>query len=155
MEYMRNSAAVVLWISLCSALVPNGKIKRISNYIGYMVLILALISPIVRFDSQNLKQAVRDLREQVDTAYEKAVFADCSDLDLLIKEECEAYILDMASQMGVSLDVEVLIECENDLPCPASAKLSGILTPDQQKKLSLILEQNLGIPILKQEWNFN
>lgn len=68
----------------------------------------------------------------------------------IIKVEAEAYILDKAAAMNVSLEVSVTVE--GDPPVPAAAQLSGEVSPYAKQQLEKILWEDLGISKEYLEW---
>ena len=69
----------------------------------------------------------------------------------LIKEQCEAYILDKAKTLGASIQVEIGIS-EAGEPIPAGSIITGNLSPYARNQLSNALEKDLGIAQEDQKW---
>ena len=72
-------------------------------------------------------------------------------LSELIKSRAEAYILDKAADLGVSLDVCVSLTSQ-DLPVPQEILLTGAVSPYQKSLLTDYIEDNLGIEGGKIQW---
>ena len=67
----------------------------------------------------------------------------------LIESETEAYILDKAARMGLTVRIKVGTEENSEgVPVPVSAELTG--TPSRE--LSRWIEAELGIPVERQVW---
>lgn len=69
----------------------------------------------------------------------------------IIKSQTEAYILDKATELGVSLTAEVLLG-EDEIPVPVGVILSGAASPYAKSQLTNAIEKDLGIPKEKQIW---
>ena len=70
-------------------------------------------------------------------------------LGTLIESETEAYILDKAARMGLTVRIKVGTEENSEgVPVPVSAELTG--TPSRE--LSCWIEAELGIPVERQVW---
>ena len=72
-------------------------------------------------------------------------------LEELIKGRSEAYILDKAADLGVSLDVCVSLASQ-DLPVPQEVMLTGTVSPYQKAVLTDYIEDHLGIEGGKIQW---
>jgi hypothetical protein len=73
-------------------------------------------------------------------------------MEEIIKTQAEAYILDKAADLGVSLDVYVSLTSQ-DLPVPQGVILTGSVSPYQRSVLSQDIEKHLGIEGGKIQWN--
>lgn len=73
-------------------------------------------------------------------------------MEEIIKTQAEAYILDKAADLGVSLDVCVSLTSQ-DLPVPQGVILTGSVSPYQRSVLSQEIEKHLGIEGGKIQWN--
>ena len=71
-----------------------------------------------------------------------------------ISMQCEEYILDKAKAIGMNIQVEVHLNEDMFYPLPVRVMISGRYSPWQKEKLSLILEQDLGVPGNQQEWEY-
>ena len=69
----------------------------------------------------------------------------------IIKEETEAYILDKAASLGVTLSVEVMVE-DGNVPRLSGVQLSGQVSPYARQQLSTWISNDLGISKENQKW---
>ena len=125
----------------------SGKIIKLicSLFLGFTVL-----KPITQID---LAQLAEVSLPYADEAVQAAAVGENLSRDALmdiIKTETEAYILDKAAAMNVSLEVSVTVE--GDPPVPAAAQLSGEVSPYAKQQLERILWEDLGISKENQEW---
>lgn len=74
-------------------------------------------------------------------------FAD-EEIEKIIIEQTQAYILDKADDFGAGLEVEVFVK---DL-IPCSVSISGPISPLAKSQLSRYISENLGIPSEEQNW---
>jgi len=70
----------------------------------------------------------------------------------LIKEKCEAYILDRADEMGLTLSVDVVMREAGDYPYPVSVVLSGMISESDRLYFKKMLERDFAITPECQEW---
>lgn len=69
----------------------------------------------------------------------------------IIKSRTEAYILDKAAALEVSLAAKVTLS-EDDIPVPVGVTLSGNLSPYARSQLTDVIAKDLGIPKENQLW---
>lgn len=69
----------------------------------------------------------------------------------IIKTETEAYILDKAAALDISLTAEVSLS-EDTIPVPVGVILSGAVSPYARSRLTNVIEKELGIPKENQVW---
>lgn len=68
-----------------------------------------------------------------------------------IKARCEAYILDKAGDMELSITVEVGVS-DDEIPVPSTVRISGDISPYKKTRLKAILANDLGIAEENQIW---
>lgn len=135
-------------------LAPEGTVKRILGIACSAALLLAAVEPLAGLD---LSAYALELAKNSER---RAEFLDGSaDLNqrlnrLVIEEECEAYILDKAEEMGLDLEqAEVLAQWNSEgLWVPASVKLTGQAEQRERRRLGGLIEAELGIPEERQQW---
>lgn len=89
-----------------------------------------------------------------DAGAQAAASGECMTKDALrasIKAQTEAYILDKAAGLALSLEVEVTLS-DDAIPLPASVRLSGKTSPYAKLRLQTIIAQDLGIDKEHQVW---
>ena len=75
----------------------------------------------------------------------------------VIEQECEAYIMDKAEAMGITVDTVKVRAFWNSegVWVPESAEIRSACTERERKRLSDVIFADLGIPAEKQEWSGN
>jgi len=69
----------------------------------------------------------------------------------IIKQQCEAYILDKAMSCQTTMQVDVTLSHEQ-IPAPASVKLEGSISPYAKRTMQQWLQDEMGIPEENQLW---
>jgi len=151
--YLISVSAAALLVSLVSSLITNAKIKQVALYTGNLILLLAILSPLVTIDQNRIMDAVRDLQREIEAGPTEPTFGNDETMERLIIEQCRAYILDKAAELGADVDVTIFVAETDGIPYPSSASVAGTYSPYAREKLSDILEEDLGIPLWKQEWS--
>jgi len=74
----------------------------------------------------------------------------------LIRQGTEEYIWDAARSLGIGrLGIRLTFDERGEIPVPRTISLSGSWTEEQQSRLSLLLEGELGIPPERQNWSLD
>ena len=127
---------------------PGGKLR---GMLCGMFLAFLAISPLREMDLSGLRYTDPGLSAQGDalaaagTNQAKEAMAD------IIKDQCGAYILNKAGELGVQLSAQV--ELNPDSGAPVSAVLTGTATPYEKEALADYITQTLGIERSGIQWN--
>lgn len=113
-------------------------------------LVFTVISPVRSLKLDSLSFLAEDWQSQAAAAAAMGSQASEESLAAYIKAETEAYILDKAAAMELSLTVEVSL---NESYLPESAVLTGEISEFARFRMETILEQDLGIAKENQQWN--
>ncbi len=151
-SYLLSVVAVSLLSAILLALVPNGPIRRAATFVCGLILILVCLSPFRTLDLSALAQSISRLTMQEDAARTGVQVNSREITAELIKQKCEAYILDKAASMGLHLQAEVILETDSAYPYPSSVRITGALTAEQKRALEAYIEANLAVPAASQEW---
>lgn len=151
-EWLTSVVAVALLLTAVQAMVPEGNLRKISSFTGGLVLLAALLQPVLKADLSRIQldfdgcgSAVRERTEELSRAGER-------ELAEVIAAKTEAYILDKAALLGLSVTVRVETEPgAGGLPLPAAAEITG----RRSAELSAYIAQELGIPEEEQVWHEN
>ena len=136
-------AAVSLLLSVVQYITPKGTLRDTASFIGGLLLLLVLLQPVRKAAlPDDVHMGLAEYEKQVETYRTKK-------LGTLIESEAEAYILDKAARMGLTVRIKVGTEENSEgVPVPVSAELTG--TPSRE--LSRWIEAELGIPVERQVW---
>ena len=151
--YLLAVAAAGILVSLAAALLPKGAMHRTGQFVGSLVLVLAVLSPVAQLDLPDMAKAISRARMEAREAVTGVETGNQEILIALIKEDCETYIWDKARDMGLVLE-EVVVTVEEGVgyPYPTGVTITAGLAPAQQLALMEWIEETLGIPQEKQEW---
>lgn len=149
-EWLTSVVAVTLLLTAAQTLIPEGSIRKIAAFTGGLALLAALLQPVLRTDLSRLEldldaytQAVEERRESLEQAREEELAA-------VIASRTEAYILDKAAELGLSVTVRVETEAGAEgIPLPAAAEVRG----QRSEALAAYMERELGIPRERQVWH--
>ncbi|MBR6596043.1 MAG: hypothetical protein IKK72_05690 [Oscillospiraceae bacterium] len=151
-EYLISVTAAALLCGILKSLMgEKGSSAALVRLICGIFLALTVIRPLKELNLQDLSLLPTGLLEEARaTSGEGEEYTRLAKEDL-IKQQCEAYILDKAQTLEASIQVEILISQEGD-PIPAGSIITGNLSPYARNQLSETLTEELGIPQEDQKW---
>ena len=152
-EYILNIVAVGMITAICITLVQkNTSAGMIIKMLGGIFLVITLISPLVKIRFDDLGVLWEQISAEGDLLAQEGNDSTQEALSTVIKEDLEAYILDKADELGLTLKVTVQMDQHNAV-MPQTVKLQGAASPYQKRLLSAFMEEELGITEAQQEWN--
>lgn len=152
-NYLLQVTATGLLVSITLALLPNGRGKKVAQFCGNLLIVLAVLSPLVTIKSVDFARGF--VTSVLEGSGEHPDFSEQGEIWLSerIKNQCEAYVLDKAAGHGMAVDIEIrLEERDEQYPYPKSAIICGKWNEEERQYLQNILEENMGIPPERQEW---
>lgn len=155
MDFLRQYVLSIVAASIISGIVMGfmhgGTVKQLLKLVCGLFLAFMVIAPVRQlepgdfFSKEEIEASIgKDIAHMGEEMAEQAM-AD------IIKAETEAYILDKAMELDVSLEVQVTVSDEG-LPVPVEARLHGKISPYVRQQLEGILSRELGIPKEQQIW---
>ena len=151
-QYLLSVTAMALLCGIATTLVSNkNSVGTLLKFLCGLIMTITLIMPITNIDLRNSFRIFDDLTVDANGYVSDGTTFAFSQKSEIINQHAEAYILDKATSMNVTLDVEVLL-CDTDPPVPKSVSLSGNISPYCKMQLSQIICEDLGIPEEQQIW---
>ena len=152
-EYILSIVAVGMITAICITLVQkNTSAGMIIKMLGGIFLVITLISPLVKIRFDDLGVLWEQISAEGDLLAQEGNDSTQEALSSVIKEDLEAYILDKADELGLTLKITVQMDQHNAV-MPQTVKLQGAASPYQKRLLSAFMEEELGITEAQQEWN--
>ena len=143
--------SVSLLCAAADALMPRGTVKRVGKLVCGLVLIGTIVSPFASLDVgagqrwlDGCLASARDRKSELEEAVN-------TQMKGIIEQECAAYIVDKAAELG--LDCTARVECrlsDDGLYLPVRTEVAGPMTADVQGMLRRIISENLGVPDTEQ-----
>lgn len=144
---------IVCCALICGAL---ASISQGSSGVGRMVYSLFLafmvISPLKELELDEMMELPQVLYREGERIRDEANQNTGNEIQKVIKEELESYILVKADAMGVELCVDK-IELDEKTMLPVKVCLSGSADADERQLLAAFLTQELGVGEEGQIWN--
>ena len=95
--YLLSVAAASLLMGFVSAVIPEGRSKKVASFTGSLLLLLSILSPVVRLSASSLTKAAAALQAEMETLQTGVEIKNTDILAELITEQCEEYILEKAA----------------------------------------------------------
>lgn len=145
-----TAAAIICGIakSICNEKTVSGAVLRL---LAGIVMTVTVLSPVVRLDLNDLPLLSEDLLAKSKSAAAAGEEMASAEMDAIIKDRTQAYILDKAAEFGASLQVEIWIPKDGSHR-PESVILQGSISPYAKSRLESIIEEDIQIAKEKQQW---
>lgn len=151
-KYILSVTAASILLGIAQTLVgKKGGSATLVRLIGGLFLAFTVIAPLADVDLGAVFDAPWDFAQQGSTIVAQGEQISRDELRRIIKQRCEAYILDRASTLHTQLEVEVTLS-QDDVPFPTAVRLRGSVSPYTKTILQQWLSEDMGIPRENQIW---
>ena len=148
-QYIISVTAAAILCGILTAMVGGKQIKPVWKLIAGIFLTLTAVKPLADIDLGSVPTLAETYSLQAEAAVLEGETMLNSQRQGIIKSRLEAYILDKAKAIGVTLTVDVSLD---DKSLPVSVRLSGDVSPGAKSRLQSIIAVDLGIPKEAQIW---
>lgn len=151
-QYLLSVIASALFCAVIAGLVgeKSAHSSIIKMLIGIFMAIVVIL-PLKRLDFSDIPSAVDAFRENGEGYSQTGTQYAREELEKVIKQQTEAYILSKAASMDLIIEVEVTLD-ENEPPTPNSVVIKGTVPPYAKTKLQTVITDDLGIAKENQKW---
>ena len=151
-EYLLSvTGAAMVSAVVLRLLEGKGSAAALGKMLTGIFLALTVIGPITQVRLSDVAQLLPDISVDAQAAVAQGEAAAKNALAESISNQLEAYILDKAAQLGVTLTVEVELS-EDTIPVPVRIRLQGNISPYAKTRLQSIIRDDLGLDKEKQIW---
>ena len=150
MEFLRQwllgVVACAVLVSVATQLCPEGALRKIVRFTGGLLLLLAMLRPVARYEPDAAARRADGYRETVARLERELAVERENALRDGIAEEWEAYIEDKAGSLGAEVRAEAEVTAGEGVP--ERVTLRGTYS----EELSRFLASELGVAKEKQIW---
>lgn len=151
-EYILSVAGAAIVCAVVLRLLDGkGSAVGIAKMVTGIFMALTVITPITQVRLSDALNLLPDISDDGRAAVAQGEASAKKALAESISAQAEAYILDKAAQLGVTLSVEVELS-EDAIPVPVGVRLQGNISPYAKSRLQRILTEDLGIDREDQIW---
>ena len=156
-EALRQLCGLSLFCGIALGLMPEGGVKKAASIACTVVLVMTVLLPLGTLDVSQYSLELAKYREMGEQLEEKGDAFRDSMSRTVIEQECEAYIMDKAEAMGITVDTVKVRAFWNSegVWVPESAEIRSGCGESEKKRLSDVIFADLGIPAENQEWSGN
>lgn len=145
------TAAAIISGILSGILGKKGTIGTIGSMLCGLFLSIAIIRPIAKIELSSWSDWLQDLTLDAGSYVSEGENIASDAAADIIKAQSEAYILDKAASLGLTLEVSVTVGGE-ELPVPESVTIRGAVSPYHRSRLETVIAEDLGIAKENQRW---
>ena len=126
--------------------------KKAAAVLCGLVMLLLALTPLAQLDYDALSEAISRLELEKEEARTGIEIRNQELVARIISGRVQAYILDKAASLGLTVTVELEMETRAATPYPKAVTIHGEATPAQKQQLQQYLEQTFAIPVQRQVW---
>lgn len=157
MEHIRQYllsviAAAILCAAVQAITQKKGASSAIIKLIAGIFLTVTVITPWTKLSFTDITEYAQTFTASAETAVSYGTAVAQEETAAIIKSRSEAYILDKATSLGLTLQVAVTVS-DASPPLPESVVLTGKTSPYTKERLAHYIANDLGIPEADQTWN--
>ena len=151
-QYIRSvTGAALIAAVILRLLEGKGSAAEIGKVLVGIFMALTVITPITKVELSSPERWLPELSADASAAVAEGEDYGKKALAESISSRVEAYILDKAAQMDVTLCVEAELS-KDAIPVPQRVRLQGNISPYAKSKLQAIIQNDLGIDKENQLW---
>ncbi len=148
-EYILGIVLVSLICSLLSALVgSDGAVGACIKLLSGLVICITVLSPLL---SGTIVLPLPELNGNSMDAVSAGIEHSAADMKEIIKDRTQAYIMEKANSLGVSVSVDIQLS-EQSPYIPVGITVDGSTSPYARQILAGMISDDLGIPLEEQTW---
>jgi len=150
--YIISIVSAALICSIVKVLLPDkSAIGKIVGLLAGVLMTVTIISPLVKISFDRVENYFSSITMESQDYIADGELAAKENLRSVIKDRTEAYILDKATRLGLTVSVEVELDDSNhSIPCGAT--IQGSVSPYAREMMCKFMEDTLGIPKENQKW---
>ena len=106
-KWLLSIIGTAFLIAIAEALMPDQKVREVGRLVGGLLLLLALLNPLLQFRLGEWDLSVDDYFSQVEEKENTYRQQQTDSFEILIKEECETYIVTAAEELGLTVSAQI------------------------------------------------
>ena len=148
-EWIVQSIAAMLLVSVIQQLIPEGTIRKITAFLGGLILLIVMLQPIPKIKELDLESKFETLQQEFEKEKEDFEEINRERLAVEIERQVSEKIEQKAEAYGKTITVYVETE-ENaeKIPVPSCVEIEG----EYQQELAAWIEAEWKIPSHQQKW---
>ena len=149
-RYVLSLIAAARIAGILQSFVKEGSCARVLRLLCGLFLMVTALKPLKDLQIPTLDDWTASWNAEAAAAVREGEERYASEYSAVIIKQLEAYILDKAAQLGLSVQVQLTLTADH---LPERVLLTGQATQQQKQAMESVIESDLGIPKEKQQWN--
>ena len=146
-QWLIGVTAAALVVALADALAPEGAVKKIGKLAGGLLMLIAIIQPLIKFDFEIMAGILTENRIETQVNSKVLDTENQRLMKIIIEGETAAYIQDKADELGINCTAEVICGLnEFDEIYPTFVTVYGNLNDQQKMDIRRMIEGDLAVP---------
>ena len=151
--YLLTIVAGTILIAFTLGLVQEGPQKKLLSFVGGLMLVLIVLSPVLQIKERHLASVLSQIRLDAEELRAGVEIQNRDIQAMIISEQCASYISDKARELGAELTVRIQMSDYGTVPYPTGVVLTGSYTQTNQARLIEMIEKEFAIPEDCQIWS--
>lgn len=147
-DYLLSVTAAALICGIVSSLAGKNSASKLFKLLSGLFLAVTVIKPVVDMKVNDIFEFTDSLAVDSDFAVLQGEKMAEEEMKRIIKDKCEAYILDKAKALGAEITVVVTL----DELVPAQVAIEGDISPFIRSHLATTIAKEMNIPPEEQIW---
>ena len=152
-QWVTGITCTALILAVAQSVVPDGVVKKVLGFTGGLLLMLVIGLPLLQMDGFALSDYLFEFELRLKQSETQLQEENEDMMKAIVAAQCEEYLQGQATDMGVNCQLEVRCAMSEGYPVPYVVHLNGEATEEQRRTLTLLIAQELGVPIERQYWN--
>ena len=150
-KYIVSISATSLICGMIGNFMKDSCGARAMKMVCNLILMLAILLPVVTWCKKDIPDFVGFTFPESEQFVEEGARMSGNAAKDIIKQQTEAYIVDKAAAMGVTVTATVVLN-DNDVPVPVYVEVSGKVSPYIKLRLEEMIQEDLNITKENQVW---
>lgn len=152
-KYIISIVSAAIICGIISGLIgKKGTYPAIVRLLCGLFVVITAVAPLKSLSFNEIPDFFADIQAEAEAITDDAVVQTQEEFFRRIKEDTEAYILDKASDLGLTIAVDVQYSTQGKIE-PERVIISGNASPYRKNELKRIIATQLDIPEEAQIWN--
>lgn len=148
-KWLLSIIGTAFLIAIAEALMPDQRVREVGRLVGGLLLLLALLNPLLQLRLGEWDLSVGDYFSQVEEKENTYRQQQTDSFEILIKEECEAYIVTAAEELGLTVSAQIETAFDDN----GTVQITSVrLNIPYHTALSARIEEDLGLGPAQQNW---
>ena len=151
-QYLMSLITASIIVGIIASITKSKKSgTSIIRLVSGIFLSLVMLKPILKIEIQDYMDFYNDISLDASAVVDDGKNIYQTEMQTIIKENLEAYILDKASALQLDVDVDIFLS-DGIPPIPETIRISGNTSPYNKQVFQTFLADKIGLSKEQQIW---